>query len=30
VKAINDGPGPMLGGKASLFMGDDYIGTSSL
>jgi len=30
VKATNDGHGPMLAGKAGLFVGDDYIGTSSL
>ncbi len=30
VKAVNDGPGPMLGGQVSLFVGDEYIGKSQL
>lgn len=29
-KAVNDGPGPMLGGQVSLFVGDEYIGKSQL
>ena len=30
VTATNDGPGPMLGGQVSLFVGDEYIGKTRL
>jgi len=30
VTATNDGPGPMLGGQVSLFVGDEYIGKNKL